>query len=615
MPDSPAVTRADGVPLAEAATGAPPRLHIGILTHNALHHTTRCLASLQAHTAAPWRAVVVDNASQDDTPGFLRGLDDPRIAVECRRDNLGVGGGRNRLFTLLLPALADDDLVVFLDNDIEVGAGWERPFLEAFARAPRLGVAGVWAFSMQVHESWRDIFSENGRLPGPVDTVQGCCFVVRGAAARTLGGFDEALGSFWHEDDDYCIRALQAGWEVERVPSPTIVHHEHGSGVALRPEKIARSYANQAYLARKWRAMAAIDDRGIPRRPAPEPRGPLAAALGERLGRGRPLVRAEVNSALADCTRLLHATMTDEEAAVVATPAVRALLAMSREEPDGDHRARAAAAAARVEAILAARRAASGRAGAAGASVRAFSALCTPHAWEDPRWSAGYRAAFRDGLPVDFYSRSEAAWRDGQLLHALRVTGALARDARVMILGHPGERLVAALTHLVGDLFVYDATLPTEAMVRGTGFPQGEARLHVGRWTGALRHDDAPLDAIVVPNAGRLATAARTATLLRTLAGWLTPRGTLAAALSVRLTGPRTAAWCEVDTLADDAWLAAQGLRRVGPVDQAVADATLLAAVPVAQEGRWRPALSRLDGAHQVTLASLVARRASDAAP
>jgi GT2 family glycosyltransferase len=585
-----------------------PRLHIGILTHNGLHHTTRCLGSLQAHTQAPWRAVVVDNASQDDTPAWLRGLDDPRVAVECRADNLGVGGGRNRLFTLLLPDVADDDLLVFLDNDIEVGAGWEAPFLEAFARAPRLGVAGAWAFSMQVHDSWRDIFSENCRTPGPVDTVQGCCFVVRGAVARALEGFDEALGSFWHEDDDYCIRALQAGWEVERVVSPAIVHHEHGSGVALRPEKIARSYANQAYLARKWRAMAAIDDHGIPRRPAPEPLAPLAAALGTRLGRGRPLVRAEVNSALADCGRLLRGALSDEAAAVAATPAVRALLTMSREEAAAEHRAQAAAAEARVEALLAARREASGRPAPAGTAVRAFSALCTPQAWEDPRWQAGYRAAFRDGLPTDFYSRSEAAWRDGQLLHALRVTGALPRGARVLVLGHPAERLVAALTHLAGDLFVYDGTLPTEAMVRGTGFPLGEARLHVGRWTGALCHDDAPVDAIVVPNTGRLATAARLPALLRTLAGWLSPQGTLAAAVTVRLTGPRDGTWCEVDALADDAWLAAQRLRRVGPVDPSVSDATLLAAVPSAQEGRWRPALSRLDGPHQVVIASLVAR-------
>ncbi|MBU6366008.1 MAG: glycosyltransferase family 2 protein [Gemmatimonadetes bacterium] len=593
----------------------PPRLHIGILTHNGLDHTTRCLASLQAHTQAPWRAVVVDNASQDDTPAFLRGLDDARIAVECRHDNLGVGGGRNRLFTLLLPEVADDDLVVFLDNDIEVGGGWEAPFLEAFARAPRLGVAGAWAFSMQVHESWRDIFSENGRTPGPVDTVQGCCFVVRGAVARALGGFDEALGSFWHEDDDYCIRALQAGWEVERVTSPAIVHHEHGSGVALRPEKIARSYANQAYLARKWRAMAAIDDHGIPRRPVPEPLGPLAAALGTRLGRGRPLVRAEVNSALGDCGRLLRGALSDEAAAVAATPAVRALLAMSRDEPVAEHRAQVVAAEARVEAILAARREASGRAVPAGAAVRAFNALCSPHAWEDARWSAGYRAAFRDGLPTDFYSRSEAAWRDGQLVHALRVTGALARGARVLVLGHPAERMVAALTHLVGDLFVYDAALPTEAMVRGTGQRIGEARLHFGQWTGALRHDDAPLDAIVVPNVGRLATAPRTQKLLRTLAGWLTPQGMLAAALTVRLTGPRTGAWCEVETLADDAWLAAMGLRRVGAFDATVPDATLLAAAPAAQEGHWRPSLSRLDGPHQVTIATLVARRAATAAP
>ena len=112
-----------------------------------------------------------------------------------------MSGGRSRLFERMLPAMGDDDLLAFFDNDIEVKTGWDVPFRDAFATQPRLGVAGRWVFTIQVHESRRDILPEHTANSGPVDTVRGCCSFVRGAAARALGGF-------WHEEEDYCTRAL-----------------------------------------------------------------------------------------------------------------------------------------------------------------------------------------------------------------------------------------------------------------------------------------------------------------------------------------------------------------------------------------------------------------------
>ena len=140
---------------------------------------------------------------------------------------------------------------------------------------------------MQVHETWRDILPEHNSNAGPVDTVQGCCFWIRAATARAVGNFDESLGRFWHEDDDYCIRALHAGWDVRRVRSANIAHHEHGSGVALKPERIAGSLANQAYLVLKWRTMGAIDRYGEPRRAVADETLPLRQHLGGRRHRDR----------------------------------------------------------------------------------------------------------------------------------------------------------------------------------------------------------------------------------------------------------------------------------------------------------------------------------------
>jgi GT2 family glycosyltransferase len=595
-------------------------LHIGILTHNALHHTRRCIATLQAHTSGDWRAFIVDNASTDETPAFLAALDDPRFDVELRTDNLGVSGGRNRLFERMLPAMDDDDLLAFLDNDIEVQAGWDLPFRDAFATQPRLGVAGRWAFTMQVHASWRDILPEHTANSGPVDTVQGCCFFVRGAAARTLGGFDMALGGFWHEDDDYCIRALGAGWDVQRVRCPAIVHHEHGSGVALRPDRVAGSLANQAYLVKKWREQGAIDAHGEPVRPMLEPLRAVREQLAALLQRGAPLLRTEVNNALDDVTRLLHQTVPDEWMGVMATPVVRLILRDTVTQDAGDTGERARAALSRIASLRAARREWSGRPTPLTTGPLAFNALCTPRAWDDARWRDLYVSHYHDGSGRDYYTRSEVTWRDGQLLHGLRATGGLLPTARVLVVGHPSERCLVALSHAVASITVVDREPLTIEQVAGYATrPLGRATITVQHTRNGLPetpHDRRrAFDVIVCPNLSRYAPAAGLSAFLSALATWARPQAHLAAGVSVRVCGPQDGRWTETTMLADETSLRACGWKRSGPFELGVADETLLAAVPPDRATpSWQPRLARLAGPHLVTLASLLARRLPAAA-
>lgn len=587
-----------------------PLLRIGILTHNALHHTQRCIASLQAHTTVPWCALILDNASSDATPAWLSSLDDPRIAVELSSDNRGVGGGRNWLLQQLVPSMHDDELLVFLDNDIEVGEGWAQPFIHAFTERPRLGVAGRWAFSMHVHESWRDILSEHNGNAGPVDTVQGCCFWIRGAAARAVGSFDESLGRFWHEDDDYCIRALHAGWDVRRVRSANIAHHEHGSGVALKPERIAGSFANQSYLVEKWRAMNAIDAHGEPRRVVVDESLPLRRQLGDRLARGRPLLRTELNSAIEDATKLLHGEINDERAGILASPAARLMLLDATVNETGEVQRRAIAAVARIDALLAQRRSASGAEAPTPAAGRAFSGVCNPSAWDDVRWAETYRSHFRDNAGADFYARSETAWRDGQLMHALRVTNALPRVARVLVVGHASERTIAALTNVATHVLVLDHEAASlEAIAGSATRALGDATLSAGVWPAPRELRDERFDVVLCPNASRYAPASGIEPLLANLSAFARTGGYVGIGASVRISGPANGRWVERDAFADDARLAQRGLRRIGKFDTSIADETLLAAVSADAHPHWRPRLSRSVSPHCVTLATLVCRR------
>ena len=239
------------------------RVNVGILTHNALEYTKSCVASLKKFATQPYNVFIVDNLSGDGTREWLAQLNDPNVHYDPSAVNLGVAGGRNRLIEIMLPHLPDDGFAVFLDNDIEMTGLWLEPFLHLFDSHPDVGIAGTIGHKIMVMADSRILLPSPQYNPAPVDVVSGgfACWI-RTATLKQVGSFDENLGLFWHEDDDYCIRAIAAGWEVFALPNTPVFHHAHKSGAAISALSQDRSLENQLYLVHKWRKMGIIDEGG-----------------------------------------------------------------------------------------------------------------------------------------------------------------------------------------------------------------------------------------------------------------------------------------------------------------------------------------------------------------
>ena len=93
-----------------------------LLTYNNLHYTRQCLDSILVHTPLNQiEIIVVDNASQDDTPHYLQKLAGvyPQIHPILNATNLGFSAGIN-----LGAANARGEYLVFLNNDVIVTEGW-----------------------------------------------------------------------------------------------------------------------------------------------------------------------------------------------------------------------------------------------------------------------------------------------------------------------------------------------------------------------------------------------------------------------------------------------------------------------------------------------------------
>ncbi len=113
----------------------PGLTSIVILTHNQLAYTRLCLDGIRLHTDEPYEVIVVDNASTDGTPEYLRSIEGVTL----------IRNATNRGF----PAAANQGIraakgrqVLLLNNDAVPTTGWLRRMLDALHGDPAAGLVG-----------------------------------------------------------------------------------------------------------------------------------------------------------------------------------------------------------------------------------------------------------------------------------------------------------------------------------------------------------------------------------------------------------------------------------------------------------------------------------------
>lgn len=221
-----------------------------ILTYNQKDKTINCLSHLLANTDISFKILVWDNGSQDGTTPALQEAF-PEISTHYSDTNLGVAAGRNAAATMAIRELGATHLL-FLDNDIEVEAGFVRALYEPFEVDAALGQ--TQAKLRYLHDrslinygggarisfvSWRVHPVGSGEPDrGQYDTPHPCiacggAMMVRSDIFQQLNGFDPVFGPFGPEDVDFSLRLQKAGYKVMYIPQAVGYHevsHTFGKG-------------------------------------------------------------------------------------------------------------------------------------------------------------------------------------------------------------------------------------------------------------------------------------------------------------------------------------------------------------------------------------------------
>ncbi len=258
---------------------AEPPISVIICTRDRPASLPATLESVLALDYGDYEVVVVDNApTGDGTRALVQELDDRRLRYVVEPVP-GLSRARNRGV-----AAAANEIVAFTDDDVIVDGRWLRAIARGFSRSENVacvtGLATACALDtasqayFEARVKWSDhLFPRLFDLqdhPGKArlfpyaagEIGAGVNFAVRRAALRSIGKFDEALGTGTPakggEDLDFFLRVILQGWSIAYEPEAIVWHKHRSEPNALRRQMVGYGSGLSAYAfkhllhARTW---------------------------------------------------------------------------------------------------------------------------------------------------------------------------------------------------------------------------------------------------------------------------------------------------------------------------------------------------------------------------
>lgn len=232
-----------------------------ILTYNNLDYNIQCIESIRSYTEKnTYEIVVVDNGSSDGTREWLSIQSDLKLVFPD--ENTGFPKGCN----LGIQVAEKNNDILLLNNDIVVTPNWINNLRTCLYSDENIGAVGPIT-----NYAWN-----NQAIPVPYDFIQdmvsfaetinksdsskweqkvkliGFCILIKRKVLDTIGLLDERFSPGNYEDDDICMRIIEAGYKLF-LCNDCFIHHYGNVTFKKEPEKFNNVLAvNSEKFREKW---------------------------------------------------------------------------------------------------------------------------------------------------------------------------------------------------------------------------------------------------------------------------------------------------------------------------------------------------------------------------
>lgn len=240
---------------------------IVVCVYNHISYTYNCLLSILQNTReVGYEVIVVNDCSTDDTTKVLAAIEN--LVVIENRENLGFLQSCNKAL-----ALSSGRYVCFLNNDVQVQAGWLKSLLAPFDQFSDVGLVGaklIYPYGLLQEAGGVVNFNGEpanyGKFDDPddihynylrqTDYCSGACIMLSNDDLDALGGFDDVFSPAYYEDTDLAFRVrYRLKKKVYYQPLARVIHFEGVSSGKVSNGKNVKSYQhiNAIKFRERWK--------------------------------------------------------------------------------------------------------------------------------------------------------------------------------------------------------------------------------------------------------------------------------------------------------------------------------------------------------------------------
>lgn len=244
-----------------------------VCVHNALEDVRRCLETVEQYTNTPYRLILVDDGSDEPTANFLKSYSKSHECTLLRSDqatgytraaNRGIQASTGEFFVLLnsdtivTPGWVDK-MVACAEAGEKVGVVGPLSNTASWQSIPRIEDMGDWAsnplpFGVTVEMMGERVDAASDRLYPDMKLLNGFCLLIRRKLIDEIGALDEEnFGAGYGEEDDFNLRARNAGWRLA-LADDTYIYHAQSRSYSSEKRKLLSQRAGKILADKHGRA-------------------------------------------------------------------------------------------------------------------------------------------------------------------------------------------------------------------------------------------------------------------------------------------------------------------------------------------------------------------------